>query len=899
MPELAPRLPSKKDLRDEERKQKLADLQSQKYTLSSCVWTKSKIGGKRKSRRFHPLYCCAQKRCNQHFESALGREELAVLIGQVRRHYHALDDEQQRAWWSQHTVYDGYTEGKNLGKNARLNDFFCENPAALKQRYGGDTSKVFPRLKQEDTLWCCQSWLVFLCGGNNNRFYDCNLRKAAHLKPEGPHPTDFDVCIPPKRDSCGLARPSEKKALTIAFLLEQAELAEHLPNERSVVLPFRTVMHTHYYLVCMEERLHGAAWADSTETILERQKAHDRKDKWLEKKLKRAAGFDECKYAAGHRVQSPDDDGEDPSEDPDEPEEPDEPANQSNDDHVHLDEDAADDEDEEDEEAALKRAVEEWEKGRKKYRYGNRLCGERTPTSAPELKHIVGYSYFASCWWRTPEVRHIVCREHLPFAKCSKCVRGRDLSVLGKSKDERKEHKDDFLKHLNEVYNEKLMYYSNRIRCRMHPDKYLSLIIDGSDQSKTTLPHCCEHSHLAEDTKNLKTHVYGCLAHGRRAYAFIVGDHVKQGHNTTIQVIHEVLLDTIKREGKLPKTLFLQLDNTCRQNKGQYLFAYLACLVHLGWFEYVYVNYLPVGHTHEDIDQMFSRFCMGLRFLNAYTQEDLVDVIRDSFTFESEKPTVKIWDTIANMSGFLAHYTNDFADGCTQFRHFRFFRSGTDNQVWMQNASKMCSADDPADVWRGLKEYRTHDLPFDPKTGFGVPDIMESFTKDELPPAEKRTVKLATLDQWEKAIRHFHTLQQSFTDEHLERTLALVENFRDEPAQWPWSSEDMKQLYTPLRDGDDPSKHAAQYFAVPHLLVGKFYIVVAPKGLKLPFYICRVKSLRTQDEIPGARVQWFMPEDAENPDPYRGLYLPELQHRPTRRYDTQPTQPLTTIHPLT
>jgi hypothetical protein len=58
-------------------------------------------------------------------------------------------------------------------------------------------------------------------------------------------------------------------------------------------------------------------------------------------------------------------------------------------------------------------------------------------------------------------------------------------------------------------------------------------------------------------------------------------------------------------EGSLPPVLYLQLDNTTRKNKNQFVFAYLNMLVELGVSKKVKVGFLMVGHTHNQIDQMF------------------------------------------------------------------------------------------------------------------------------------------------------------------------------------------------------------------------------------------------------------------------------------------------------
>ena len=50
-----------------------------------------------------------------------------------------------------------------------------------------------------------------------------------------------------------------------------------------------------------------------------------------------------------------------------------------------------------------------------------------------------------------------------------------------------------------------------------------------------------------------------------------------------------------------------------RECKNRYIFSYLKSLIDCGVFKEIFVNFLPVGHTHCDIDQMFSRFSVHLK----------------------------------------------------------------------------------------------------------------------------------------------------------------------------------------------------------------------------------------------------------------------------------------------
>jgi hypothetical protein len=251
-------------------------------------------------------------------------------------------------------------------------------------------------------------------------------------------------------------------------------------------------------------------------------------------------------------------------------------------------------------------------KGKKKFRYGNRACGLLNE-ERPQDDQVASLSHFNRIWRDDSELAKIICREHIPFAKCTFCIQHRAKAERKRNQTAIDTDNQALRAHLKDVENEKLYYYSNRSRARAKPDEFLSIIIDGADQSKHDMPHFKDMSHLTNEVRRIKMHLYGALVHGRGAYAFTMPDSERQGHNSTIQVLHHIILD-IAKNGKVPKCLKLQLDNTTKQNKGQYLFGYLSLLVEYGVFHNIEVSYLPVGHTHEDIDQFFSRVSVWLRY---------------------------------------------------------------------------------------------------------------------------------------------------------------------------------------------------------------------------------------------------------------------------------------------
>ena len=70
-----------------------------------------------------------------------------------------------------------------------------------------------------------------------------------------------------------------------------------------------------------------------------------------------------------------------------------------------------------------------------------------------------------------------------------------------------------------------------------------------------------------------------------------------------------------------------------------------------GVFEEIYVSFLPVGHTHEDIDQMFSRFAMVIRVRDTVTLYEMAEVFQEAYiTVDGFHPTVSVVESIANIS---------------------------------------------------------------------------------------------------------------------------------------------------------------------------------------------------------------------------------------------------------
>lgn len=99
--------------------------------------------------------------------------------------------------------------------------------------------------------------------------------------------------------------------------------------------------------------------------------------------------------------------------------------------------------------------------------------------------------------------------------------------------------------------------------------------------------------------------------HGRKKHVFVTTEQYRHDTNATLTALVEVLESTLKdmkaNNEAMPTTLYLQLDSA-PDNKSFLTSALLSALVEKQVFGpegKIFCSYLPVGHTHEDVDQMF------------------------------------------------------------------------------------------------------------------------------------------------------------------------------------------------------------------------------------------------------------------------------------------------------
>ena len=128
------------------------------------------------------------------------------------------------------------------------------------------------------------------------------------------------------------------------------------------------------------------------------------------------------------------------------------------------------------------------------------------------------------------------------------------------------------------------------------------------DSKKTMSPYL--QRRYRGDPEPLKLRVCGVLAHGpeQGEWAYISIDFSSESNTNVTCLLRTLVFFAGGDLRSLPKHLHIQMDNSGKENKNNNMHGFLAALTQLGLFEMVDISYLPTGHTHEDVDALFSRF---------------------------------------------------------------------------------------------------------------------------------------------------------------------------------------------------------------------------------------------------------------------------------------------------
>ena len=182
----------------------------------------------------------------------------------------------------------------------------------------------------------------------------------------------------------------------------------------------------------------------------------------------------------------------------------------------------------------------------------------------------VSFTHFKATWW-TNFGHKLSIRKWLRFTLCDTCVGFREQKAQTVDRVKINNIKVKEREHYVEIKAERGGYYTRIQHACNEPEEALSVVIDGADAKNYGTPYFCQATHASSKIWQIPTYLIGVLVHGRQSHVYCVTGVFEQGANVIIDVLYRTLLDIKEKEGRIPKKLYLQLDNTVKQNKNRSL----------------------------------------------------------------------------------------------------------------------------------------------------------------------------------------------------------------------------------------------------------------------------------------------------------------------------------------
>ncbi|KAL3682469.1 hypothetical protein R1sor_000491 [Riccia sorocarpa] len=532
-------------------------------------------------------------------------------------------------------------------------------------------------------------------------------------------------------------------------------------------------------------------------------------------------------------------------------------------------------------------------------------------TDMSQMQSVLQYSSFKRYWLKYYPLVTIPTTNK--FSVCDFCELYKTKRDKAVTKLEKAEAIEALQLHRKQQAEERATAGRRRWKALDTPKDCAYIQIDGMDQKKTALPHFSKQPKSVDGAALVGVHLVGAMVfHGKmQTRAFLTYNNIKSDSNLTITVLHKILLEW---EGPLPPTMYLQLDNTVRENKNNILFAYLAMLLDRNIFSKIKLGFLLVGHTHDFVDQMFSHFSQALRRENAFTMSRLRSVIQNSY---DPKPITSVilqtWDfkNFIETEPKLFRTLNDI----THNQQYKFKLASTlDVRVWCKQFSTDQTWEPPA----GVKNYVNADGARLMLTSQQLP--LKSYA--EIKRQTKRAQNIGTLETAQEgdAVRHVQAIRQSrhpffedvkkdwwnhwfFQQEIIGRNIgrSIRERLTGDMC-WLWpvpperdaekevellavtTAEDLRRRVFGIRrpiysgprkppPGSAAADRAAHIGELTEIHDKSFLVVLAED--EISFWICQVLKINGRNEAgepTEVMIQWYATEDS---NPYTGKFYPE------------------------
>lgn len=122
----------------------------------------------------------------------------------------------------------------------------------------------------------------------------------------------------------------------------------------------------------------------------------------------------------------------------------------------------------------------------------------------------------------------------------------------------------------------------------------------------------------------------GIIEHGEEFTLYRSFNTLPGNRNLAIHCFLMQLERRIDRDGRLPKTIYYQVDGGS-ENANKTVLAVCEMLIAMGLTERIEYCRLMVGHTHEDIDGRFGRIWLNIQSKHVTTPQEYKEILLDVF----------------------------------------------------------------------------------------------------------------------------------------------------------------------------------------------------------------------------------------------------------------------------
>lgn len=244
------------------------------------------------------------------------------------------------------------------------------------------------------------------------------------------------------------------------------------------------------------------------------------------------------------------------------------------------------------------------------------------------------------------------CRR-IKLGRCHYCCQVRlRLQEKNIPKEERESITKDKSIHNKAVMDERKIYKKWSIDSLNPDNDIMSFILDKGNGPR--IPHSSQFPKSWATTIRPKTNMFGFINHGKKL-KFIIPfmENYPDDPNFVISLILSHLNDMAEKGTRLPKILHIQADNCVKENKNKWFVAFMHTLTGLGIFKTIYTEYLPPGHTHEDIDAMYQPPSDGQTKYDCMTWSSFPEFLKKCYQSHKNQPQIKSLPIIYDWKTFF------------------------------------------------------------------------------------------------------------------------------------------------------------------------------------------------------------------------------------------------------